>query len=430
MGSYCSLTLAGYEIGTSKSYIDPYWACLFNESDKRSRQVQYEQYYTEPLEEGTELVPTSEYSASVATMKLRLDIMGFTLEKVKDQFEKKIALILNDRQEFYGDDKEDYRHELNHIKALKDGGFEGWLAAIQRIITQKINFGDLSYDRDRKHDDLYSFMIEFDNILEDLFMGYPNIGFGFFLRGALETVDLDAEIILDITSLVYGGYYTDDEKVCENASNAQVIGTLEFQKIIILTEGTSDTQYLSRSLALLYPKVATYFSFLDFDTIKPDGGSGALEKTVKSFAAAGINNKLIALFDNDAVGVASVRRLKNKPLPANVRVLALPTLPLGLAYPTIGPQGATVEDINGRACSIEMYLGEDILITDEGLTPIAWRNLEHQINVYQGELTQKDEVQKRFLKKLSLSEKSEISIDGDWSGIKLIFEEIFRAASK
>lgn len=432
MGSYSSLKLADYEIGTSKSYIDPYWACLFKETDKRSRQVHYGGYYEVPLDNDSELVPTTEYAVSAEAMKLRLEIMGFTLEKVKQNFEYHIAQVLKDRKDFYGEDKadDDDRNKLNHITTLKNNGFDGWLKAISHIMAQKLNIWDLPFDRNIEQDDLYSFMLTYDDIFEDLTLGYPHIGFGYLLRGLLETVSPNDELILDLTSLVYSGYYAEDESVCENAWQTQINATLEFQKIIILTEGTSDSQYLSRSLNVLYPEVARYFSFLDFDTLKPDGGSSALEKTVKSFAAAGVNNKLIALFDNDAAGMASVKRLGKKPLPANVRVLLLPELELGLKYPTLGPQGETEENINGRACSIEMYFGTDVLRTENGYTPISWRNLEPQINEYQGEIMYKDEVQKRFLKKLTLAEKKGLHLEDDWSGLRLIFEKVFCAASK
>jgi hypothetical protein len=429
MGSYCSLSLAGYEIDSSKSYINPFWSCLFKEGDKRSKQVKYDAYYTEPLGDDDQ-VPTSEYAATAKTMKLRLEILGYTLEGAKKIFTAGMENVMTERIEFYRKyDSTNGETHIKHLKTLADAGFDGWVLLLKHIFDSKMSRWDIKQDRDLSTDDLYNFMMRFDDAFEDIYLGYPSSDQGFFIRAALEAVANDAELVLDITSLVYAGYYEEDETVCQTTSQAYINSNLKFQKVIILTEGTSDSSILSRSLKLLYPKIADYFSFLDFDSIKPDGGSSALERMVKSFAAAGINNKIIAIFDNDAAGMVAFKRLKAKALPENISVITLPNLSLAKQYPTIGPQGNTVEDINGRACSIEMYLGTDVLTHSGQLIPVHWRNLEEQINQYQGEVAKKAQVQQDFLKKLSSAEKSGSTNNGDWLGLELIFSTIFKEAS-
>lgn len=262
-------------------------------------------------------------------------------------------------------------------------------------------------------------------------MGYPKIGIGYFLRAALEAVEPCSELILDITSVVSSGYYEDDEPVCAITAQMHLDSTLPFQKIIILTEGSSDSKILSKALKLLYPKVESYFSFLDFDTYKAEGGSAMLEKTVKSFAAAGISNKIIALFDYDAAGVAATERVKKRKFPSNFRVMNLPAIELADNYPTIGPQGIINENVNGRACSIEMYLGIDILAdVDNQLAPVKWRNIEPQINTYQGEISRKADLQKKYLKKVGIAnKKGSFQSEHDWTGLRQVFERIFVVAA-
>lgn len=428
MGSFCDLTLSGYEIDQSKSYISTFWSCFFNEDDKRSRSVRYDHYYIKPITDNDD-VPTFEYAASVETMKLRLEIMGYTLDKVKRKYAEGLANALKTKQEYNAEGfTVDGDNDEEHLNILMNGGFYHWLSLIKYIFDNKIT--KYSDDLD-EHENIYRFIIDYNDIDENLYLGYPNIGIGYFLRAALEAVEPCSELILDITSVVSSGYYEEDEPVCASTAQMLLDSTLPFQKIIILTEGSSDSKILSKALKLLYPKVESYFSFLDFDTYKAEGGSAMLEKTVKSFAAAGISNKIIALFDFDAAGVAATERLKKRKFPSNFRVMNLPAIELAYNYPTIGSQGIINENVNGRACSIEMYLGVDILTdTDNQLAPVKWRNIEPQINTYQGEISGKADLQKKYLKKLDVTNKKGfLQSEHDWTGLRQVFERIFIVAA-
>lgn len=77
-GSYASLSLHGFQIDWSKSYINSFWACLFDESDKRSQMVHYSEFYTEPFDD-TDQVPTFEFAASADVIKLRLELLGYMM---------------------------------------------------------------------------------------------------------------------------------------------------------------------------------------------------------------------------------------------------------------------------------------------------------------------------------------------------------------
>jgi hypothetical protein len=58
-------------------------------------------------------------------------------------------------------------------------------------------------------------------------------------------------------------------------------------------------------------------------------------------------------------------------------------------------------DINGKACSLELYLGPDALTLDDGtLMPVLWTGYERKLRQYQGELSSKVDAQERYLKRL------------------------------
>lgn len=173
---------------------------------------------------------------------------------------------------------------------------------------------------------------------------------------ACEVVDGHSQVVQDITDLVDEGYYSDDEKVCENATRALTAGHPENAPRIILTEGSTDSWILREALQILYPHLFDYDSFLHFDTSRSAGGAGHLVSMVKAFAAAGITNRIIALFDNDTAGRDAIRALEAVSLPPNIAVRRYPESELLRDYPTLGPSGLTSPDVNGLAASIELYL--------------------------------------------------------------------------
>lgn len=425
MGSWCEVYLKDYRIDTAKSYIGPFYSCLFTEADKRSRMMPYDLYYTEPEDE-TGLVPNYEYAAPARALKRRLELLGYTLEAARRKFDEGLEEQISYYQELYANDPSMGRYARN-FSLLRERGFDYWLSVLREIFDGGRYEYDLDSSRNREKDDIVSFLL--DQSPEDFWLGYPDVEIGNALRAMLEAVAEDDELVLDITPLVSGGYYEEDEAVCEGTARAYVNSTVEFQKILILTEGKSDTDFLSRALKVLYPEVESYFYFLQFDAVRAEGGSSALERTIKAFAGAGIGNKIVGVFDNDAAGLAAVDRLSQLKLPGNIRVRALPDLELAKVYPTIGAQGETMANVNGRACSIELYFGEDILRGPTGLSPVLWKNMEERIRQYQGELRDKAELQKRFLDKLSAAERGGSPLDADWSGFRLIFEMIFRTVS-
>jgi hypothetical protein len=154
-------------------------------------------------------------------------------------------------------------------------------------------------------------------------------------------------------------------------------------------------------------------------------------RQVKSFAAAGIANRVLALFDNDAAAGDALRTLDVAGLPSNIRVMQFPYLLLAANYPTLGPpvigapEGSISQaDVNGLAASVQLYLGRDVLIQANGdVRPVHWRSYIPGIQRYQGEVTGKDEIHRAFRAKCSAALTDPTSVaNQDWEGLRLILD--------
>lgn len=164
----------------------------------------------------------------------------------------------------------------------------------------------------------------------------------------------------------------------------------------------------SRSIEKLFPHLREYYHFNDFEEYKIESSASALVKLISSFAAANVKHSIIALFDNDTAGLREMRKLSAKYLPNNIKILQYPDIELAKKYPTIGPSGKKKMNVNGYACSIEMYLGIDVLTIDNELTPIQWKGFDDKEKKYQGELAKKHLVQENFKNKLQQTKMTEI----------------------
>jgi hypothetical protein len=109
--------------------------------------------------------------------------------------------------------------------------------------------------------------------------------------------------------------------------------------------------------------------------------------------------------------------------------MTLPDIALARSYPTDGPNGGAVQDVNGLAASIELYFGEDVLRDPAArLAVVSWKARNETIGRYQGEVQRKDELKQRFLAKLARCELDPSAIVEDgWREMREILQRIFRA---
>jgi hypothetical protein len=147
---------------------------------------------------------------------------------------------------------------------------------------------------------------------------------------------------------------------------------------------------------------------------------------VISFLQIGV---VVALFDNDAAGEDARKKLNGTPLSDNVKVLSLPVLEYAKSYPTVGPQGTAEVDVNGCACSLELYFGRDVLEGDVGeLAPVEWSSRVRALDRYQGAVVDKAALRSKYLNVLSrAADSSEAWKQHDWEPMERVFAAIFGA---
>jgi hypothetical protein len=88
-------------------------------------------------------------------------------------------------------------------------------------------------------------------------------------------------------------------------------------------------------------------------------------------------------------------------------------------------------NVNGLACSLELYLGEDVLRDESGcLLPVRWRGYDESMRRYQGEIADKKYIQEAFERKLKACEEDASLIERfDWSGVRNIINAMCNACS-
>ena len=193
--------------------------------------------------------------------------------------------------------------------------------------------------------------------------------------------------------------------------------------IIDIHEGNVDFREYWRILSNFCIRIlrTTSTSLTLLDT-KLGGGVGELANLVRAFAAADVKHRILALFDNDTAARAAICNLDLSKLPQNISVRRYPDIALARNYPTLGPSGKTLMNVNGLAGSIELYLGQDAVSDEERmLSPIQWTGYDNKLTAYQGMVVNKGRIQKKFKEKLGYCASHPDEIDFyDWVGIRAI----------
>jgi hypothetical protein len=201
--------------------------------------------------------------------------------------------------------------------------------------------------------------------------------------------------------------------------------------LVVLTEGSSDSSILTTAVKVTHPHLADFLRFMDF-SLGSEGSAASLAKLVRSFAGAGIANRVVAIADNDTAAYDALARLKKERLPEGYRIVHYPPLPLLASYPTLGPQSSKpiLMDVNGKAGSLEMYLGRDVLTVEGQLISVQWTGYVESQHAYQGAIAkqQKIRVHKDFLEKARLAHRNpQVLPRQDWDGVTRIIDTILHA---
>lgn len=415
-----TFSISGNLLDFSRGLVDPILMTLFQESDRVVTHEQKDDY------DHREFI----YASSAIIVKKRLDIMGFTLSSAQKELDRAKPGIIEEL-ESDGDMYDEFEQGINPynvIAVIKTVTLAEWIKVLHIIVKQGHHPKHLAECKSRT-DSLLRYLFDYE--LNSVSLGrLPLPDKRYIFRLILESCDNDERVEYNLSALANDSSASDEEQFRKAVQNLN-LAQMRNGPIVILTEGSTDKRILNQSLDLLYPDYRDYFSFLDFSISNLKGGASALVDTIKALVGCRLNNKFVAVFDNDTAAKVAVRNIVKSKLPDNIKIFFLPEISFAEAYPTIGPNGlTTLDDVNGLAGSIELYFGNEILKIDGELTPIQLKGFDESLGKYHGELLRKTELQKRFEKKIKdcMDNPSEIR-NYDWSGIFAIWEGIFTIAA-
>lgn len=374
MGSFSQITFADYPVFDNKNW---YYPEIVNSlflpddfiSEKRKYSTRNRLVWGDTYKNDKGPFEFKGYRQTVKVCRDRLEIFGASYKKAKQDFQqaKKIS-----RQEGF------YDFSLSSIT------YDQYLAEIKSIVDSK----EKTYDQ---------LNINLRESLTSGELGIYGLSLDSHIHSILSVLSDNDFVEYDLTDVINGGWV----KLAEAKS-------VDYERIIIVTEGKTDVEFISKSIEKLYPHLRNYYHFIDFDEYKVESSASALVKLITSFAAANVKHPIIALFDNDTAGLKEMRKLTSMTVPPNIKILKYPDITLAKKYPTVGPTGKKRMNVNGLACSIEMYFGVDVLIRNNELIPIQWKGFCDKEKKYQGEIADKNFVQETFRMKLNKSKVTEI----------------------
>ncbi|MGA8938089.1 MAG: HEPN/Toprim-associated domain-containing protein [Acidobacteriaceae bacterium] len=432
MGSYAECSLGPFCISYSKNDVDPFVMGLFRAADKvvtcdlEALPAKLRDLYRGEVTGAEDDPPNPKfpfvfYRVPLSVARDRLEVRGYTLAAAREAFAECIALELSESRQSAQRHPELYEP---HVSVLEQLTVECWQGALKQMAEDGLPLN--------QRGSTVALAGEVLQYLKDssTWYGYPGLDTNVPLRIAMEVCSECDELIYDLTDLVWSESVDPNDDFVENALQTLANEHITNARTVVLTEGRFDAFVLRESLELLYPHLRDYYSFMDFESYDPEGGAAALVKQVKAFAAAGILNKIIAVFDNDAASRDAMRSLNAIRLPSNIQIMHLPEIGFLREYPTLGPTGELKMNVNGLAASIELYLGKDVLTDPSSgdLVPVQWKGYIVAVRQYQGEVLKKKDVQERFRGKLSGAADGGVAVTScDWEGVSLVLQRIFAA---
>lgn len=388
MGSYITLGIGELELDWGKNFGFTDYSKLFTPADKKP--IKY--YYADD-----EVLIKPGYSSPLSKVKRRLELLGYSLNNLTHHFDEH-----NSSYPDYLDNPNISLSDLckifcninigNYKNKKEDGDYDLGEYVIENI------FEDDNFKEFRKHIDIKN---------KDIASYFENLDVLFILRLLIENPN-NSNMVLEwrTQDLIDSGWSNDDEIY---------VGVEEKDKFLIVTEGSSDTFIIKKTLELLYPDILDFFTFVDMEENYPFTGTGNLYKFCQGLTSIRIQNKTLIIFDNDLEGIEKYKKTLKLDMPKSMSVMKLPELEKFNSFLSVGPSGEFNDNINGKAIAIECFL--DLSIEDS--PRIRWSNFIEKMNQYQGSLEKKDMYVRQF-KKVKSS-----SYDYDFSTLKILIEEIY-----
>ncbi|MFH9039032.1 hypothetical protein ACH4FA_06665 [Streptomyces sp. NPDC017966] len=408
MSTWGGLRVNGIQINRLREGCPPELLAAFTDDSLNIHSVAANEAYGE--EYGEEIIEVARLSAPGRAVAQRLDMMGFTAPLARDHLAE---CIEDDRERNENLDPEHKPYALDATYLL-NYSVDDWIEDFKAGGPSPEEVGMDGMRWIVRHIDYMDERVA--------------------LRTALLAVP-DAQVTVDLDFIEEPEHEPELATLCSTSLNGLREEGAAHAPVVVLTEGKTDVEILRPSLELLAPHLVDFIKFMDYGG-RPPGGASILVNTVRAFAAAGIANRVVAIFDNDTAASDAIRKLDQGKLPNNIQVRQYPPLEIAARYPTLGPPTEdslkgqiSLADVNGLAGSIELYLGRDVLERPDGiLSPVQWKSYIEGSRSYQGEVMGKAQLQEKFKAKMdaALRDKSVLESQ-DWSGIQAIIDVIITA---
>ena len=435
MSEYACIEIKKKSLARFRNYLEKDVVELFFSRDDLTIE---QNYVDDPEDEDSEPYTRYTYQTSVKKAKERLDAMGYGKERFELLFNKRVfeAIDYDPFLHHLRVDIED-RDEKAQDRLKKYVSFKKWINALDRIVKYELESGDITeYSKDNSFhprtecDKLIYYSLKDVDAESFYSLKTEIINPAYIIRQILDSCSDEDSIILDFSYL---------DNWAEDCIPKAIEATGNAEKIIVLVEGSSDKEILEFALSKIYPHLADLFYFMNFTdghgNNRP-GGNSEIRKQMEVFYYSKLRAKFIAVFDNDAVGYQSKHLLLNEKIknwPENFRILCYPPIPFFRKYPTLAPnEKLLIDDINRKACSIELYLPDKLIMSEGIFFPIEWESRQTIKKtdgvaefLYQGVISNKDTIKKRFYDmKNKINSGKEVFIPQEWERMKLLLDEI------
>lgn len=198
-------------------------------------------------------------------------------------------------------------------------------------------------------------------------------------------------------------------------------GVSDTEKILVVTEGSTDGAVLKRSLPIVMPHVADFFSFIDMTDNYPFTGTGNVVRFCQGLARIKIQNRVLVVLDNDTAGLEAFHRIQELDLPPRMRATVLPDLEECRNVQTLGPGGEQRMDVNGKAVSIEWFV--NTRLPERGEPTVRWTGFNEARSTYQGELVDKQAYTKHFYEQVGRSRQ-------EWPKLGQLWRHLMRTCTE
>ena len=368
-----TLGVGKLEISWGKNDVFENYCDLFQPEDLKD--IKY--YYADNIVE-----VKKGYSRNLSLVKPRLDLLGYTLQNIRNMYEK--------TYDYYCDGMGEYAEEVLT--------FDEFFNIFSKINLSKVN--TLTEYDDWDFGEYVPKCIFEDKEIHRLLKKYSDGRGGEFYENIEPRVLIRVLCENPTAKDLPLQWYIADHIDSGWSSEEELAPKLEDKsKILIVTEGKSDTFILQTSINKLFPSISDFFYFIDMEENYPFTGTGNLYNFASGLTKIKIQNKTIVVFDNDEAGIFSYKKCQEKldAIP-NLKFYHLPDMDEFKNFLTVGPTGDSYQDINGKAVSIECFL--DLDFNSPKVPKVRWTIYNEKSHKYQGALISKDEYTRTFKKHL------------------------------